>query len=93
MARSWTLLCAAALLGGYAPLQCGEADPAKAIEETPGEALYRLAGQFRAEGKTDSWEATLRYLMRNYPSSRFSLMAAADLEEAGLDAGVPDAAP
>ena len=85
--RLGSFLLFAALLA-YAPMQCsGEPDPAKAIEETPGEALYKLAAEFQGQGDRPAWEATLRYLMRNYPSSRFALMAEQDLADAGIDAG------
>ena len=83
------LLLCSAFAFGYAPLQCGEADPAKALEETPGEALYKLGEQFRERGEQTAWEGTLRYLIETYPSSRFAVRAAHDLREAGLDAGVP----
>ena len=84
--RPWSLVLTSSLLFGYAPFQCGQADPTKAIEETPGEALYKLAAEFRAKGDLKAWEQTLRYLEQNYPSSRFAAMAAADLGDAGLAA-------
>ena len=87
MLRLGSLLLLSALVA-YAPMQCsGEPDPAKAIEETPGEALYKLAAEFQAKGDHAAWEGTLRYLVRNYPSSRFALMAEQDLGDAGIDAG------
>lgn len=65
-------------------MQCGsEPDPAKALEETPGEAVYRLALQFREQGDEEAWAATLRFLVENYPSSRFAEMAKVELAEAG----------
>jgi hypothetical protein len=90
------------LLLGYAPFQCGEASPARAIEERPAEALYKLAADFRAKRELAAWETTLRFLMRNYPSSRFAVMADSDLVAAGLPSGLdagaepetsPDSAP
>ena len=87
MLRFGSLLLLSVLIA-YAPFQCsGEPDPAKAIEETPGEALYKLAVEFQTKGDLAAWEGTLRFLMRNYPSSRFSLMAEQDLADAGIDAG------
>jgi hypothetical protein len=72
-----------------APLQCtGEPEPASALEETPGEALYRLAERFRERGDREAWRATLRYLVERYPSSRFAAAARRDLEE---DAAGPPA--
>jgi hypothetical protein len=85
--RLGSLLLLSALVA-YAPMQCsGEPDPAKAIEETPGEALYQLAAEFQGRGDRAAWEGTLRFLMRNYPNSRFALMAEQDLGAAGIDAG------
>ena len=71
------LLCAAL---GNAPFQCAsEPDPQKAMEETPGEALYKLAEQFKASGDEKAWRRTLEYLIANYPSSRFAAAARDDL--------------
>ena len=67
-----------------APLQCPhEPDPKLRREETPGEALYGLAGQFQARGETSAWRSTLEYLIARYPNSRFAEMAKQDLEEKG----------
>ena len=87
MLRFGSLLLLSVLIA-HAPMQCsGEPDPAKAIEETPGEALYKLAAEFQGQGDRAAWEGTLRFLMRNYPSSRFAVMAEQDLADAGIDAG------
>ena len=83
-----SVLLLSCLLFGYAPFQCGEAGPAKAIEETPAEALYKLAADFHAKGDKEAWETTLRFLERNYPSSRFAVMADSDLVAAGLHSGL-----
>jgi hypothetical protein len=82
------------LLGslGSAPAQCGrEPDPARAIEDEPGEALYGLAEQFREQDDVDARKSTLLYIVRRYPSSRFSARATQDLEALGVkvDAGPP----
>ncbi len=75
------LLCAFGLSG--APLQCGsEPEPDLRRYETPGEALYDLAGQFKAKGDTAAWRTTLEYLIARYPNSRFAVMARSDLEDA-----------
>lgn len=80
------------VLASHAPFQCSsEPDPAKALEETPGEALYQLAGEFRSAGDEPAWASTLRYLIEHYPSSRFATMAKLDLDQAGLRP--PSAAP
>jgi outer membrane protein assembly factor BamD (BamD/ComL family) len=75
------LLCA--LLLGQAPLQCAS-DPDDKLRryETPGEALYDLAGQFKAKGDEKAWRTTLEYLIARYPNSRFAEMARVDLGEA-----------
>jgi hypothetical protein len=75
---------------GQAPFQCSsEPDPDLEIEETPGEALYKLAGKFRKAGDRAAWRTTLRYLIAQYPSSRFAEMARQDLEEEEGDGGGP----
>jgi hypothetical protein len=79
-----TLAVMATALGG-APIQCGsEASPDSAFEETPGEALYRLAAEFRAAGDEDGWRRTLEHLMAHHPSSRFAASARQDLVDAGV---------
>lgn len=66
-----------------APLQCsGEPDPSVRRYEPPGEALYGLAGQFKARGEDAAWRSTLEYLVARYPNSRFAHMAREDLEKA-----------
>lgn len=76
-----------ALLGS-APMQCGsEPDPSRAMEETPAEALYRLAQQFAEQGDREAWASTLRFLIADYPSSRFAEMARVDLERGPLKRG------
>ena len=77
-------LCVASLVIASAPFQCAsDPDPARAREETPGEALYRLAEKFRAEGDEKARRRTLHYLVDRYPSSRFAQTARDDLEAAG----------
>jgi hypothetical protein len=72
--------------GGLAPLQCGsEYDPATAMEERPGEALYELAGELKNKGEVEAWQLTLEHLIRRYPSSRFAATARSDLREAGIE--------
>ena len=76
------VLCAFALSG--APLQCGsEPEHDLRREETPGEALYGLAGQFKTRGDERAWRTTLEYLIARYPNSRFAGMAESDLAEQG----------
>lgn len=67
-----------------APFQCAsEVDPERRIYEDPGEALYGLAGQFKAGGDQKAYVATLKFLVERYPSSRFAHMAREDLVALG----------
>jgi hypothetical protein len=80
--RALATLVVALGLGG-APLQCAsEPEPELRRYETPGEALYGLAQQFKAKGDEAAWRATLDYLIARYPNSRFAVTARHDLEEA-----------
>lgn len=73
-------LCAAL---GWAPMQCAsEPSPAERRYETPGEALYGLAEQFKAKGDAAAWRSTLEYLVARYPNSRHANMAKEDLASA-----------
>ena len=87
MLRGAPVLLLASVLS-TAPYQCsGDPDPAHAVDETPGEALYGLAEQFREAGDQKAWRATLRYLIDRYPSSRFAVTAKQELgdDSAGED--------
>lgn len=65
-----------------APLQCAsEPDHSLRREETPGEALYGLAQQFKAKGNEQAWRQTLEYLVARYPNSRYAEMARQDLNK------------
>lgn len=67
-----------------APFQCAsEVDPNRRLYEDPGEALYGLAGQFKASGDQRAYVSTLRYLAERYPASRFAHMAREDLAALG----------
>jgi hypothetical protein len=78
--RALATLLVALGLGG-APLQCAsEPEPELRRYETPGEALYGLAQQFKAKGDDEAWRATLQYLIARYPNSRFAVTAQSDLE-------------
>jgi hypothetical protein len=83
------LLVALAL--SIAPYQCGKTpDPAQRREETPGEALWGLAEQFRAHGDVVARRATLEFLVARYPGSRF---ASAARDELGADGGAEGGSP
>ncbi len=73
---------------GWAPMQCaGDPDPDVRRWEEPGEALYGLAGQFKARGDEKARRATLEYLVARYPNSRFVVRAKEELRQAnGSDA-------
>lgn len=67
-----------------APFQCeSEVDPKRATEESPAEALYRLAEQFKVDGDERAHVRTLKHLIERYPSSRFATMAEQDLAAIG----------
>lgn len=75
-------------LAGSAPFQCGKSNPDGALrkEDSPGDALYKLAMDFRAKGDEAAARQTLRFLVQHYPSNRHAGAARAELEGAG-DAG------
>ena len=78
MLAVWVL----AALAGQAPLQCAsDPEPELRRYETPGEALYELATQFKAKGDEKAWRTTLEYLIARYPNSRHAEMARSDLAE------------
>jgi hypothetical protein len=73
-----------------APLQCSrEPEPDLRTYETPPEALHDLALRFKAKGDARAYRETLSYLMERYPSSRFAILAKAEL---AADAGAPSGA-
>ena len=79
------LVAAGALLAalGSAPLQCRhDPDPNLRREDSPGDALYALAQDFRAKGNEDAAKQTLRFLVERYPSNRHVPAAKAELEGA-----------
>ncbi len=63
-------------------MQCQSDDPSTRRYESPGDALYDLAQEFRAQGKQQAYEETLRFIIERYPSSRRAVTAKAELEEA-----------
>ena len=65
-----------------APLQCPTAqDPRRDRTQPPAEAVYRSAVNLRELGYSQAEEATLRYLIANYPQSRWAERARIDLGE------------
>jgi hypothetical protein len=70
-----------ASLGG-APLQCGSGheDPALRLNDSPGDALWALAMDFRAKGNEEAARQTMRFLVEKYPSNRHVTEAKFELE-------------
>lgn len=83
-----TLVLAAAFAS--APFQCSRAPtPETRIEDTPAEALYRLASEFRAKGDLGAARSTLRFLVERYPGSREAHLAASELAEGDREPRAP----
>jgi hypothetical protein len=60
-------------LSSIAPLQCGHtSDPELQLDETPGDALWKLAQRFEAAHDTTGERRTLEYLVEEYPASRWA---------------------
>ena len=78
-------------LTSFAPLQCGHtSDPELQLDETPGDALWRLAQRFEAAHDTGGEKRTLQYLVEQYPASRWASPAREKLAQlGGIDAGGP----
>lgn len=77
-----------------APFQCpSKPDPTRVREDTPGEALYDLAGQFGKAGDKEGKVRTLRYLCGKYPRSRFAARARDDLKDLGVVLPEPSVGP
>ncbi len=67
------LLAAVLLVVALAPFQCRrEPDQALRREDTPGDALWDLSEDFRGKGNAPAADATLRFLIEKYPSSRYA---------------------
>jgi len=65
-----------------APFQCAsEPDPARRIADTPSEALWGLAEEFREAGATAAHETTLRRIVERYPESAEAEMARMALDD------------
>lgn len=73
----------------FAPLQCGSrTEPGYVMEDTAGDALWALAGDFEKKGDSAAAKATLEYLVAHYPSSRYA-PAARDKLLSGKGSGAP----
>ncbi len=72
----------AALAIAIAPMQCGSShskDPELRTDDSPGDALWALAMDFRAKGNEESARATLQFLVEKYPSNRHAPEAKSEL--------------
>ncbi len=59
-----------------APIQCGhDEDPALRKDESPADALWDLAAQFREAHDEAAAKKTLEYLVQRYPASRWAAAA------------------
>ncbi len=84
MAISRPLLLAAALTSATAPFQCAsDPPPQQAREDTPAEALQKLAADFDKAGDKAGRVRTLRFLVDQYPRSKEAASAKAELVELG----------
>lgn len=69
-----------------APVQCAsKVRPEFRHEDDAAEVVYTLAQRFKAQGNEVARTETLRFLVTQYPSSRFAVAARLDLGES--DAG------
>ena len=59
-------------------------------ETPPAEAVYGAARHLKHQGHLRAYEATLRYLIDQYPDSRAAAGARDDLEQLGASSQPPD---
>jgi hypothetical protein len=84
---------AAVALASLAPVQCGHTPDAELREdETPGDALWALAGKLRDAGDVAGERRTLEYLVERYPVSRWVGPARDELAKLGGPTPGPPAA-
>jgi hypothetical protein len=71
MIRPALVASALVLVFASAPVQCSRTpDPDGRRDDQPGDALWELAAKFREEGNRAASDATLSYLVKQYPSDR-----------------------
>jgi len=92
------LLAAGMLALALAPMQCAKKyDDGLRREDSAGDGLWSLSEDFRAKGDEQSSLATLRYLVKRYPTSRRAPKAKEELDKraggAPPDAPAPAAVP
>ena len=73
------------LFASAAPFQCGSEPPPQSgeREDTPGEALKRLADELGKAGDREGRKKTLKFLIERYPRSREAKEAEVELAELG----------
>jgi len=82
------LVAVLASAASSAPLQCGHTPEAELQEdETPGDALWRLAQKFRDRHDSAAERQTLQYLVERYPASRWVAPAREEMAKLGGDDG------
>jgi hypothetical protein len=75
-------LVALALVG--APVQCAaHREPRRVRVTPPADAVYEAAESLRRQGYAQAHEATLRYIIEQYPGTRAAARAEDDLERSG----------
>jgi hypothetical protein len=92
MIRPALLALALVLFSASAPVQCTRTpDPDGRRVDQPGDALWALAAKFREEGNRAASDATLSYLVKQYPSDRHA-PAARELLAGRADTPAPPSA-
>jgi hypothetical protein len=85
-------LIAALVSSGAAPLQCGHTPDAELQEDdTPGDALWRLAQKFHDRRDGPAERQTLQYLVERYPASRWVAPAREELARLPTEGSEPSA--
>jgi hypothetical protein len=83
-----TRVFASVILLVTAPIQCGHSSDASLREDdTPGDALWSLAAEFRDGHDEAAERKTLQLLVTRYPASRWIPAAREELTRLGVDAG------
>ena len=88
------VLSASLLALSLAPVQCTKKyDDGLRREDSAGDGLWSLAEDFRAKGDEPSATATLRFLVKRYPTSRRAPKAKEELEKRGGSAAAAEGPP
>lgn len=90
MIRPALVVSALALVVAGAPVQCSRTpDPDGRRDDQPGDALWALAAKFREEGNRPASDATLAYLVKQYPSDRHAPVAKEMLSGRAVETTAP----